>query len=227
MTDSSADIPTAPPRPAPLDPAAALRAQFGGIDVYLFDQLLRGRLPAGGTVLDAGCGAGRNLVYLLQAGYRVLGADADPGAIAAVRALAAELAPGTPADAFRDAFRVEPVEAMSFPDAVADLVVSSAVLHFAHDLDHFRAMLRGTWRVLRPGGVLFCRLAGLTGQEGAARPLGGGRYALPDGSERFLADEALLLDATAALGGALLDPLKTTVVHGRRSMMTWVVRRDG
>jgi hypothetical protein len=85
-------------------------------------------------------------------------------------------------------------------------------------------MLRGTWRVLRPGGLLFCRLAGRAGQE-AARPLGGGRYALPDGTDRFLADEALLLAATAALGGELLDPLKTTVVHGRRSMTTWVVRR--
>jgi SAM-dependent methyltransferase len=214
-------------RPAglPADPAVDLRAQFGGIDIYLFDQLLRGRLPAGGTVLDAGCGDGRNLVYLLRAGYRVLGADADPEAVAAVRRLAADLAPGTPAAALRDAFRAEPVEAMSFPDGVADVVVSSAVLHFARDADHFWAMLRGTWRVLRPGGLLFCRLAGRAGQE-AARPLGGGRYALPDGTDRFLADEALLLAATAALGGELLDPLKTTVVHGRRSMTTWVVRRD-
>jgi SAM-dependent methyltransferase len=201
-------------------PMPDLPAQFGGIDIYLFDQLLRGRLPAGCTVLDAGCGTGRNLVYLLQAGYRVLGADADADAVAAVRRMAAELAPGTPADAFR----VEPVEAMSFADGVADVVVSSAVLHFARDEAHFWSMLRGTWRVLRPGGTLFCRLAGRTGQE-AAPALGGGRYALPDGSERFLADEPLLRAATDALGGELLDPLKTTVVHGWRSMTTWVVRR--
>jgi hypothetical protein len=62
-------------------------------------------------------------------------------------------------------------------------------------------------------------------QEGAARPLGGGRYALPDGSERFLVDAAGLERLTDALGGELLDPVKTTVVHGRRSMTTWVVRR--
>jgi tellurite methyltransferase len=198
-----------------------LQTQFGGIDVYLFDQLLRGRIVPGLTVLDAGCGSGRNLVYLLRAGYRVLGVDADPAAVAAVRRLAAELAPATPADAFR----VEPVEAMSFADATADVVISSAVLHFARDEAHFWDMLRGTWRVLRPGGMLFCRLAGLAGQEGAARPLGGGRYALPDGTDRFLADEALLRAATRTLGGELLDPLKTTVVHGQRSMITWVVRR--
>ena len=201
----------------------SLAARFGGIDVYLFDQLLRGRIPPGRTVLDAGCGAGRNLVYFLREGYPVLGADADPAAVASVRRLAAELAPATPADAFR----VEPVEAMTFPDGAADVVISSAVLHFARDEAHFWAMLRGTWRVVRPGGMLFCRLAGLAGQERAARPLGGGRYALPDGSERFLASEPLLHAALDALGGELLDPLKTTVVHGRRSMTTWVVRRAG
>ncbi len=206
-----------------MPPDLDLPAQFGDIDIYLFDQLLRGRIPAGRTVLDAGCGAGRNLVHFLRAGYPVLGADLDPEAVAAVRRLAAEVAPWLPPDAFR----AEPVEAMSFDDGAADVVVSSAVLHFARDDAHFWAMLRGTWRVLRPGGMLFCRLAGLTGQEGAARPLGGRRYALPDGTERFLADEDLLLAATRELGGELLDPLKTTVVHGRRSMTTWVVRRVG
>jgi tellurite methyltransferase len=198
-----------------------LRTQFGSIDIYLFDQLLRGRITPGATVLDAGCGTGRNLVYFLREGYRVLGADADHVAIAEVRRLAAELAPATPADAFR----TEPVEAMTFPDGVADVVISSAVLHFARDEAHFLAMLHGTWRVLRPGGLLFCRLAGLAGQEGSARALGGRRYALPDGTERFLADEPLLRTATHTLAGTLLDPLKTTIVHGQRSMTTWVVRR--
>lgn len=202
-----------------------LQATFGAIDVYLFDQLLRGRVAPSATVLDAGCGAGRNLVYFLRAGHRVLGADADPAAVAEVRRLAAELAPAAAAPP-ADAFRVEPVEAMTFPDGVADLVVSSAVLHFARDPAHFDAMLRGTWRVVRPGGILFCRLAGCAGLDGLLHPLGHGRYALPDGTERFLADERMLRAATDALGGELLDPIKTTVVHGRRAMMTWVLRRS-
>lgn len=202
-------------------PALDLPRTFGGIDIHLFDQLLRGRIPEGATILDAGCGTGRNLVYFLRAGWRVLGADRDAGAIAQVRRLAAELAPATP----DDAFRVEPVEAMTFDDGVADVVISSAVLHFARDASHFGAMLHGSWRVLRPGGLFFCRLAGLAGQEGAATPLGNGRYALPDGSERFLASEAMLREASDALGAQWLDPLKTTIVHGQRSMSTWVVRR--
>ncbi len=200
----------------------SLQPRFGDIDVYLFDQLLRGRVAPGSTVLDAGCGTGRNLVYFLREEFHVLGADASPDAIRAVRELAAELAPDTP----DDAFRVEPVEAMSFPDRVAELVISSAVLHFARDPAHFDAMLQGSWRVLRPGGVFFCRVAGLAGMETLATPVGDGRYGLPDGSERFLATAEMLDAATDRLGGVLLDPIKTTVVHGQRSMMTWVVRRE-
>jgi SAM-dependent methyltransferase len=199
-----------------------LRALLGDTDIYLVDQILRGRVAPGATVLDAGCGRGRNLVWFLREGYRVLGADADPAAVAAVRRLAAELAP----EPVPDAFRVEPVEAMSFDDGAADFVISSAVLHFARDEAHFHAMLRGTWRVVRPGGVLFCRVAGRAGLDGQVRALGGGRYALPDGTERFLTDERLLRDAADALGGTPLDPLKTTLVHGLRSMTTWVVRRE-
>jgi SAM-dependent methyltransferase len=180
-----------------------LHQQFGDIDIYLFDQLLRGRITPGMRVLDAGCGSGRNLVYLLREGYEVYGADADPRAIDGVRRLAASLAPAIPAGNFR----IEPVEAMSFPDSVADIVLSSAVLHFARDDDHFGAMVRGAWRVLKPGGMLFCRLASNIGMEKQVKPVAGRRFLLPDGSERYLVDEAILGRLTADLGGRLLDPL--------------------
>jgi tellurite methyltransferase len=200
-----------------------LATQFGPIDIYLFDQLLRGRLSPPMRVVDAGCGAGRNLHYLLRAGFRVAAVDAESGAVAAARALAARLAPALPVTDFR----VEPVEAMSFADHFADVVLSIAVLHFARDDAHFAAMLRTMWRVLRPGGLLFCRLASDIGMEVRMRPRGGRRYQLPDSSERYLVNEALLLEWTRELGGELLDPLKTTVVQDQRCMTTWVVRKDG
>ena len=199
-----------------------LNQEFGEIDIYLFDQLLRKRITPGMRILDAGCGSGRNLVYLLREGYEVFGADADPRAVNATRRLAASIAPTLPADNFRQ----EPVEAMSFPDAFADVVISSAVLHFASDDANFRAMLTGTWRVLKPGGLLFCRLASSIGIENQVQRIAGRRFHLPDGSDRYLVDAPLLLQLTAELGGHLVDPLKTTVVQDQRSMTTWVIRKD-
>ena len=198
-----------------------LERQFGQIDIYLFDQILRGRICPGMVVLDAACGGGRNLVYLLQSGFDVFATDGDGHAVDAVRRLAADLAPQLPAEHFR----TEPVERMTFPDAFADVVVSSAVLHFARDDAQFDAMVREMWRVLKPGGMLFCRLASSIGLEDRVRSVGGRWFALPDGSERYLVDEAMLMDLTDRLGGRLLDPLKTTVVQNQRSMTTWVVRK--
>jgi tellurite methyltransferase len=198
-----------------------LQQRFGQIDIYLFDQLLRRRITRGMRVLDAGCGTGRNLVYFLRTGYEVFGADADRGSIEAVRRLAGQLAPDSPADNFR----CEPVERMSFPDAFADVVISSAVLHFADDDEHFDAMVRGTWRAVKPGGILFSRLASSIGIEQRIHIVSGRRCRLPDGTERYLVDEALLAGLTRRLGGELLDPLKTTIVQNQRSMTTWVVRR--
>jgi tellurite methyltransferase len=200
-----------------------LEKQFGAIDIYLFDQLLRGRIAPGMRILDAGCGFGRNLVYFLREGYEPFGVDQERASVADVRRLAAGLAPHVPPDNFR----VEDIASMSFPEAFADVVISSAVLHFARSDDHFQGMLRGTWRVLKPGGLLFCRLASSIGLEDQIQRIAGRRFQLPDGSERYLVDEVLLTRAAIDLGGRTIDPLKTTVVQHERSMTTWVLRKDG
>ena len=201
----------------------SLLEQFGNIDIYLFDQILRGRIgPPPLRIFDAGFGGGRNIVYFLRNGYDVAGVDADPHAVAAVRDLAERLAPQLPASNFLCLL----VDRMTLPEATADVVISSAVLHFAADDAEFLSMLKGSWRVLKPGGLFFCRLASSIGIEGLVEPLNGRRHLLPDGSERYLVDEELLLQLTQELGGELLDPIKTTVVQNQRSMTTWVVRKS-
>ena len=106
-----------------------------------------------------------------------------------------------------------------------DAVISSAVLHFVRDAEHFRAMVNEMWRVLVPGGLLFARLATSIGLEHQlAVPVG--RVRLPDGSERFVVDEATLLVTARALGGRLVDPLKTTNVQQLRAMTTWVLVKE-
>src|SRR6185295_14095296 len=195
-----------------------LETEFGAIDIYLFDQLLRGRIRPGDRVFDAGCGVGRNLVHLLRAGYDVSAVDADPDVIREVRAMAAALAPHLDPERFR----AEPIEQSSFPDGAATVVISSAVLHFARDDNAFAATLQGSWRVLASGGMFFCRLASTIGMESRVKSIGTGnrRYRLPDGTDRYLVDEALLMNWTRRLGGRLLDPIKTTVVQDQRSMTT-------
>lgn len=161
-----------------------LHEQFGNIDIYLFDQLLKGRITPPMSVLDAGCGDGRNLIYFLRHDFDVWAVDSNPQSIQQVRMLASRLAPSLPADHFLTADVAE----MPLPSEKFDLVISSAVLHFANDERHFDAMLDEMWRVLKVGGMLFARLASSIGIEELIKPTVAGRYFLPDGTERFLVD---------------------------------------
>jgi SAM-dependent methyltransferase len=199
--------------------ALSVQEQFGQIDIYVFDQILRGNIAPGMRVLDAGCGYGRNLVHLLREGCEVFALDQDAEGVEHVRQLAASLRTGLPVDSFQ----VGAIERMPFPDSFADVVICCAVLHFARDEKHFRAMLMELWRVLKPGGMLFCRLGSRIGME-FERGLGG-LFVVGDGSEWFLVDEEMLMELIEEMDGVLVDPLKTTIVQDYRCMTTWVLRK--
>lgn len=199
----------------------SLAEQFGNIDIYLFDQLLKGRITKDMRILDAGCGSGRNLVYFLRNGYTVYAVDRTEDAIRAVRELGAMLSPVWS----EEQARVEAVERMSFATESFDFVISNAVLHFAEDEAHFQQMMEELWRVLAPGGLLFIRLASSIGIEDRIKPLGNQRYLLPDGSTRFLVNEETMLETTAALEGSLFESIKTVNVSGQRCMSTWCIKK--
>jgi SAM-dependent methyltransferase len=202
----------------PLPPSHEIEALFCDIDIYLFDQLARGRLDSRRRVLDVGCGEGRNIRYLLARGYDCWAVDRDPRAIDRLVRFTQELTPGAPTDRFL----VGDADALGWSDGAFDVVICSAMLHFADDAAHFGRMMTEMWRVLADNGLFFARLAstiGLDGFRGAA----GQRVRLPDGSDRFVVDEAMLLAWTSRLGGTLADPLKTTNVQGQRAMTTWTM----
>ncbi len=202
-------------------PDNAVARQFGQIDVYLFDQLLRGRILPGMRVLDAGCGGGRNIKYMLGSGFDVSAVDSSPDAVRCVRALAEGLAPGLPAENFR----IENIEQLSFADNTFDVVIAIAVLHFAVDDAHFTEMIHRMWAVLKPGGVFFARLASTIGIEDCVTPISGRHGHLPDGSRRYLTDEEQLLHLTKQLGAEKLDPIKTVNVQNMRCMTNWTLRK--
>lgn len=200
-----------------------LADDFGRIDIYVFDQLLRGNVDLTRPVLDAGCGSGRNVWYLLKRGADVHCVDQDAAQIERVRGHASHLAPNLPPGNFSTGG----LDALDHADEFFGTVICSAVLHFSKDERHFDAMMDEMWRVLAPGGLFFARLASTIGLEGLTAPSEGRWYRLPDGSDRFLVDEKLLGETEKRLGGVRVDPLKTTVVENMRSMSTWVVRKPG
>ena len=197
----------------------SIQEQFGQIDIYVFDQILRGNILPGMRVLDAGCGYGRNLVHLLRTGCEVFAIDQDEEAVEHVRQLSASLQTGLPAENFQ----VGSIERMPFPDGIADVVLSNSVLHFARDDRHFRAILAELWRVIKPGGMLFCRLGSRIGMD--FQRIRGNIFLIPDGSKWYLVDEAMLLGLTKEMNAVQVDPLKTTIVQDYRCMTTWVLRK--
>ena len=198
-----------------------LREQFGDIDIYLFDQLLKGRIDNSKRILDAGCGAGRNLTYFLKNGFDIYAIEKNFDAIERVKNLAREMAPQLP----QENFKLGAVENIPFADNEFDIVISNAVLHFATSEQHFDEMLFSMWRVLKAGGFLFVRLASTIGIENEVKPLSSGRFLIPDGSERYLVDQQMLLDYTLQLGGKLVENIKTTNVQNLRCMTTWCLTK--
>lgn len=195
---------------------------LGNIDIYLLDQVLKGRFPKNYAILDAGCGEGRNLVFFIRNGYKVFGIDKNEDAIKMLRYLSKSINPEYPTSRFR----AGDLNKMPYKDQQFDAIISSAVLHFAESEQHFLEMFSELDRVLKPSGVLFARMATIMGMEHSVKLLGAGKYLLPDGSVRFLMTNELLDKITNSLGYDLIEPFKTVVVHHQRCMSTLVLSKQ-
>jgi SAM-dependent methyltransferase len=199
-----------------------LNKLLGNIDIYLLDQLLKGRFSTDMKILDAGCGEGRNAVYFINQGYQLFGVDENELAIQYCRYMAKSL--DKTYDAHR--FQVAGLEEIPFHQEAFDAVICSAVLHFAQDESNFWQMMREMLRVLKPGGILWFRMTtafgGILEQSHA---IGGGKYQLPDGSERFLLRESHL-EKLEEMGLQFLEHPKSVLVHGQRAMGVFVMEKN-
>lgn len=200
-----------------------IREEFGDIDIYLFDQIQKGRFKPGMTILDAGCGGGRNIIWFLKNGFEVYAFDIDEATIADIRILAKRLAPHLSIENFQTGT----LGSIPFPDETFDWVICNTVLHFASDRSEFDHWMDEIWSKLKPGGMFFARLASSIGIKELLVPTTTGRYLMPDGTERFVVDEEILREATKMVGGRFLEPIKTTNVEDLRCMTTWVLAKDG
>jgi len=196
---------------------ADVAAVLGATDIYLIDQIMKGRYKAGDVLLDAGCGRGRNLHWFLRNHFDIYGIDTNPAAIDDLTRQNPVLPAGR--------FRVNAVEQTSFEPGFFDGIISSAVLHFATSTDHFFKMIGEMSRVLKSGGTLFIRMASDIGIEGRVQPVGDGVFLIPDGSTRFLLTRTLLGRVVNQYAFSLLEPLKTVNVADARCMTTLMLQK--
>jgi ubiquinone/menaquinone biosynthesis C-methylase UbiE len=197
----------------------SIQELLGQTDIYLIDQIMKGRYAPSDKILEAGCGNGRNMDWFVKNNFQIYGIDQSEAAILNLRSKYQDL------DEKR--LQVSMVEKLPFPDNHFDHIISSAVLHFAKSEFHFKEMICEMLRVLKPGGSLFIRMTSDIGIEDKVIFLGDGNYKIPDGSMRFLLKKDLLKDLSHTFKISFLEPLKTVNVDDMRCMSTLVLRKDG
>jgi SAM-dependent methyltransferase len=195
---------------------------LGNIDIYLLDQILKWRFTNEMKILDAGCGEGRNTHYFIREGFQIYGVDYNPIAIQMARIYAQTINP----EFDTQRFQTSPVEDMFFHKEAFDAVISSAVLHFAKNEEHFVRLWEEMMRVLKPGGIYFLRCCtAMGGIEQESVLTEEGLFQLPDGSTRFLLGEELLEKLMERHKLEFLEAPKTVLVHHKRTMGTFVMEK--
>lgn len=187
---------------------------FNRIDIYLFDQILKGRYLPEQTILDAGCGSGRNMFWFYHNDYKLFAVDRNPESIEQVK----ELYPK-----HQNNYVVADLMNLPFEDNSMNHVINSAVLHFAESTEQFLKMFSELVRVLRSGGSLFIRMTSDVSIEKSIIPVGNGVFRLPDETTRFLITRELLKELLSYFPIQLVEPFKTTNVSDIRAMSTLVL----
>ena len=194
-----------------------LRKDIGGIDIYLLDQILKGRFATDAILLDAGCGTGRNLKWFYENKYSLYGVDANRSSIETAKKEYPKLS---------DNFSIQNLDVLSFDSNTFDHVICSAVLHFAQNTQHFFNMFSELVRVVKMNGTIFVRMTSIQGLENLVSHVSNGVYTLPDKTNRFLLNEVLLLEVMNKYNLSLLEPEKTVLVNKERSMCTLIFKKN-
>ncbi|MEO6682532.1 MAG: class I SAM-dependent methyltransferase [Ginsengibacter sp.] len=196
----------------------ALQESLGQTDIYLIDQLMKGRYHPADKILEAGCGGGRNMDWFIKNGFTIYGIDTSEAAILHLKNKYPELPVET--------FQIAAVEELPFADGFFDHVISSAVLHFAKSEIHFKEMFKEMVRVLKPGGSLFIRMTSDIGIEDKVQLIRDGNYQIPDGSMRFLLKREMIDELLQLNSLTFLEPFKTVNVNDLRCMSTLVLVKN-
>lgn len=197
-----------------------LNNELGNIDLYWLDFILKGYLPDNAKILDAGCGEGRNLTYCLKNGMDIFGIDQNPDAINFLKFIAKKYE----IEDIEARFQVMKLDKVLFPDSTFDIIICSAVLHFAKSEDHFQMMLSELIRLIKPNGKIFIRtMTDLYIAENVIE-LDHNIYQFPNEQIRFVVNKDKLLRDLNELNMELIEPLKEVVVQNRHTMGTFMLQ---
>lgn len=191
-------------------------SNISNTDIFIIDQLLKGRFEKSQKILDAGCGIGRNLTWFYDHQFDIYGIDTNTEAIDFCKHR-------FPLNA--DQFTVHSVQEIPYSTHYFDVVICNAVLHFAKDASEFQLMFSELLRVLKPNGMLFIRVASLIGLQ-SYQQISEDIYTTLDGSTWLLVSEDDIASLIETNNLSKLEPVKTTVVENLRCMTTLVLKKN-
>ncbi|MEJ1222021.1 class I SAM-dependent methyltransferase [Sediminicola sp. 1XM1-17] len=187
------------------------------MDIYLLDQIVKGRYQQHDKILDAGSGTGRNIHWFYYNRYNIWAIDREVEQIEFIKQLYPNLGMQ---------FTVSEMDSTPYLNDEFDHIVCNAVLHFAKDENHFLGMLAEMVRILKVAGSIFIRMASNIGLEKIAVHQESGIYAIPDGTQRFLLTRQLIELILDDFSLTLLEPIKTTNDQDTRCMTTLVLQKN-
>lgn len=196
-----------------------LLPDLGKMDIYLIDQIQKGRITAHSILLDAGFGKGRNLKFFVKKNQPLFGIDRNPDYVEWVREEVAHWNP-----AYDPNHLIQgTIENLPYPSETFDFVFCIAVLHFATSDDHFKSQLNQLVRVLKPDGFLMFRMTSwhtFTTSDKSESNLA----TISDG-ERYMLDRNLFEAWVSENKLKWVEPFKTVNVDNERTMSTVVLQK--
>ena len=195
--------------------------EIGNMDIYLLDQVMKGRISTDMTILDAGCGYGRNSELFVKRYFEIYGIDKNKEAIQKTQEHIASWNPEYDTDCFFTA----DLEQIPFSDHSFDFIISSAVLHFSENRAQFTRFFDEMIRVLKPGGIVFIRMCTKHTLVHLAQHIHDDVYLIPDGTTRYLLDVEYLKTLMQKHRLSFLDPFKTVNVDDVRTMAVVVLQK--
>ena len=177
------------------------------MELFVLDQLLKGRMPEGSKILDAGSAEGRNLLYFLAHNYDLHAIDQYPMAINMLNMIAKSAGKKQPNGATLTA-QVADIREIPYPENSFDVVMCISVLHFMKNEADAKMAFGELVRVLKKGGILLLQTATAGSDE-----------------VRFLLDPVLLEELIAQYNLKKEEPIKTTAIEKRNSLLSVVLRK--